>query len=88
VTYERELELTAERLRQLPAARLVAGEVRFYGLVDRMTTRRVPRLQPRAWGDQLLLIGGEVPPGPAEDFTGDLVELRRSFDITPSQGPG
>ena len=83
MSYLRELELTAERLRQLPATRLVGGEVRFYALVDRMTQRAVPRLRPVAWGDQLLVIGRDVPRGTAEALVGDVVELRRSFDITP-----
>lgn len=79
MTFARELELTADRLRQLSPARLLPQQEAVYSVLDAMTTRVVPRLQPRAWGDQLLLIGREVD---SDDFTEAVRELRRRFDLT------
>ena len=72
-----ELELTAERLRQLSPARLAPFEEAFYALLARWTDRPVPRIAARAWGDQLLVIGREV----AGDE--ELREFRRGLDLTP-----
>lgn len=66
----------------LPAVRLDPAEAAFREVLEAMTARVVPRLQPRAWGDQLLVVGREV----SEDAQGDLIEalkdLRRGFDLT------
>ncbi|MEI2643537.1 MAG: hypothetical protein U0R28_09430 [Candidatus Nanopelagicales bacterium] len=73
-----DLELTVERLRQLPDARLAPHEEAFYALLGQLTQRPVPRLAPRAWGDQLWLIGRE-----AGGFDEQLRGFRRSLDISP-----
>lgn len=72
-----ELELTVDRLRHLTEARLAPHEEAFYRLLGTMTDRPVPRIAPRAWGDQLLVIGR----GSADDAP--LREFRRSLDLSP-----
>lgn len=72
-----ELELTADRLRQLSPGRLAPFEEAFYALLAGWTDRPVPRIGPQAWGDQLLLIGRGVA-GDAE-----LREFRRGLDLSP-----
>lgn len=68
-----QLELTVERLRQLSPSRLAPHEEAFYALLDSLTPRPVPRLAPKAWGDQLWLIG--------QDADGELLrDFRRSLD--------
>ena len=76
----REVELTADRLRQLSDARLAAHAEAVYALLEGMTERDVPRLSPRAWADQLLLISGEVDGG--QEFVEPVRQLRRRFDLT------
>lgn len=82
MTYERQLELTVDRLRQLPAARLAGAEEQVYALLESMTPRAVPRLRPLGWGDQLLVIGREVPPESRATLEEALRDLRRAFDLT------
>jgi hypothetical protein len=79
--YERELLLTVQRLRGLPDVRLLPAGERFQELLGRMTDRPVPRLRPSAWGDQLWLIGRDVPARDRGALAPQLVELRRSFDL-------
>ena len=76
MTWLRELELTADRLRHLPAARLAPHEQDFYTLLAGLTDRPVPRLAARAWGDQLLLIGRDAP-----EAVDAVREFRRSLDM-------
>lgn len=83
MTYERELDRTVERLRQLSDARLVPHQQEFAALLARLTDRRVPQVQPRAWGDQLLVIGRDVPAGLQETAGTALVDFRRSLDLQP-----
>jgi hypothetical protein len=83
VTFDRELELTAERLRLLPAVRLLPAEQRFRHVLALCTERAVPRIAPHAWGDQLLVVGREVEPGRHGAVAEVLRDLRRSLDITP-----
>lgn len=80
MTFERELELTVERLRHLPPARLEPARDAVYGVLDAMTWRDVPRLQSHAWGDQLQVIGRDVVDG--QVLVPLLRELRRGFDLT------
>ena len=82
MTYEHQLDLTSDRLRQLPESRLRSHEDAVYALLDRMTERAVPRLLPRGWGDQILVIGREVPLPRRDGFVVPLRELRRRFDLT------
>ena len=82
MTYERELELTAARLRQLPASRLVPAEELVYDVLGQMTSRDVPRLRPTAWGDQVLVIGRLVPSEAQPGLVEALRALRRRFDLT------
>lgn len=83
LTYDEELGRTADRLRQLSEVRLSNGEDRVRSVLEAMTERPVPRLEPRAWGDQLVVIGREVPMAERDAFCQVLIDLRRSFDITP-----
>lgn len=82
MTYERELELTAARLRQLPASRLVPAEDAVYEVLGRMTSIDVPRVRPTAWGDQVLVIGRLVPSESRPGLVESLRDLRRRFDLT------
>lgn len=82
MTYARELELTADRLRRLPAVRLAGAEAQVYELLESMTVRPVPRLRPLAWGDQLWVIGQEVPDANRDALVGQLRDLRRGFDLS------
>lgn len=82
MTYERELELTADRLRQLPAARLAAAEDEVYALLEAMAARPVPRLRPLAWGDQVWVLGRDVAEGSRDPLIKALRQLRRHFDLT------
>lgn len=81
MTYRRELRLTAQRLRQLTEQRLMGHSQAVRDLLAEMTDRPVPELPPHAWGDQLAVIGGEVPPDAQEDLIAKLVALRRGFDL-------
>lgn len=81
MSYERELQLTADRLRQLPEVRLRAREPAFRSVLAGMTDRPVPVVGSHAWGDQLWVIGQEVTPTQRTALIPLLVELRRSFDI-------
>lgn len=83
MSYERELEMTAERLRQLPPARLRIEKRAFRRVLREMTRRPVPDIAPQAWGDQLWVIGGEVPEDRREALVEDLISLRRAFDLLP-----
>lgn len=83
MTYERELERTVERLRQLSQARLLTHEQAFADLLAALTERPVPRLAPRAWGDQLQVIGREVPEVQQGPACGLLVGFRRALDLQP-----
>ena len=80
MTFERELELTVERLRHLSPARLEPAREVVYEVLEAMTERDVPRLQSHAWGDQLRLIGRDVSDQQA--FMPVLRDLRRRFDLT------
>lgn len=82
MTYDRELELTADRLRQLPSMRLGPAESQVYEVLDAMTERLVPRLRPLAWGDQLLVVGRDVPGELRPLLVEPLRDLRRRFDLT------
>ena len=82
MTYERQLELTADRLCQLPAPRLDAAQDRVYALLESMTPRPVPRLRSIGWADQLLVIGRDVPAEARAALEEALRDLRRSFDLT------
>lgn len=83
MTYEQELELTAERMRGLSPPRLQAHEDAFRHTLAMLTDRKVPVVAPRAWGDQLSVIGREVPVQRREGLVSTLVALRRSFDLLP-----
>jgi hypothetical protein len=83
MTYAREVELTAERLRHLSPARLLPAEGRLHHLLGLMTDRPVPRLAPQAWGDQLAVIAREVPEAAREALVPVVREFRRSLDLTP-----
>ena len=84
MTYERELDRTVERLRQLSQARLAPHQQEFSALLTGLTERRVPQVQPRAWGDQLLVIGREAPQELQEPAEAALVHFRRSLDLHPA----
>ena len=83
MTYFAELARTVERLRQLSEARLTGQEQTFLGLLSSMTSRRVPRVAPRAWADQLTVIGREVPLEDQPALATGLIEFRRRFDLLP-----
>jgi hypothetical protein len=83
VSYERELEMTADRLRQLPPARLRAEKQTYRRVLREMARRPVPEIAPQAWGDQLWVIGLEVPEDRRDVLLDDLVALRRAFDLLP-----
>lgn len=83
MTYSVELTRTAERLQQLSEARLVTQERPFLELLSSMTSRPVPRVAPRAWADQLTVIGREVRAEDQPALVEDLIEFRRSFDLLP-----
>ncbi len=83
MTYEQELQRTAERMRTLSEPRLRAQQGRFRALLAAMTERRVPELAPRAWGDQLLVIGRDLGEERGAQVVPALVALRRSFDLLP-----
>jgi hypothetical protein len=82
VTYERELELTVARLRQLPVSRLLPAEELVYDVLGQMTSREVPRLRATVWGDQVLVIGRLVPSQSRPGLVEALRQLRRRFDLT------
>lgn len=82
MTFERELVLTADRLRQLPQSRLVRHGEAVYVLLDQLTDREVPRLLPHGWADQVLVLGREVPLHRQEALAIRLRDLRRRFDLT------
>jgi hypothetical protein len=81
VSYERELQLTAERVRQLPPARREPRESQVYAVLEAMTPRPVPRLRSLAWGDQLWVIGRDVPDEARAGLIEVLRELRRGCDL-------
>ena len=83
MSYERELEMTCDRLRQLPPARLRAEEQNYRRVLHDMAGRPVPEIAPQAWGDQLYVVGLEVPEGRQERLRDELVALRRAFDLLP-----
>lgn len=83
MTYQRELLRTTERLRQLPDVRLRQQEQAFRSVLAVMTDRPLPVLAPYAWGDQLWLVGREVPEPEQPALLALLVDLRRSFDVLP-----
>ncbi|MFN8184762.1 MAG: hypothetical protein U0R23_10100 [Candidatus Nanopelagicales bacterium] len=83
MSYERELEMTADRLRQLPPARLRIEKEAYRRLLREMTRRPVPDIAPQAWGDQLWVIGCEIPEDRREALVDDLISLRRAFDLLP-----
>ncbi|MEZ5185317.1 MAG: hypothetical protein R2720_06205 [Candidatus Nanopelagicales bacterium] len=83
MSYEVELARTAERLRQLSEARLRAREQAFAELLSVMTDRPVPRLHPRAWADQMTVIGREVVGQDQPAVSERLITFRRSFDLFP-----
>ncbi len=83
MSYERELEMTADRLRQLPPARLRAEKQTYRRVLREMARRPVPEIAPQAWGDQLWVIGLEVPEDRRDVLLDDLVALRRAFDLLP-----
>ena len=83
MSYERELEMTADRLRQLPPGRLRIEKEAYRRLLREMTRRPVPDIAPQAWGDQLWVIGSEVPEDRRETLVDDLISLRRAFDLLP-----
>jgi hypothetical protein len=83
VSYERELEMTADRLRQLPPARLQLGEADVPAGAAGDGPPPVPDIAPQAWGDQLWVIGIDVPEDRREGLLDDLVALRRAFDLLP-----
>lgn len=83
MSYHDELERTADRLRQLSGARLSGQADRFADLLAAMTERSVPRIEPYAWGDQLLVIGQDVDPERAAQLVDRLVAFRRGLDLTP-----
>lgn len=82
MTYERELELTADRLRQLSDARLRPQQAAVYAVLAAMTDRAVPVLEPHVWGDQIAVIGREVPEAVRPQVSAQLRELRRRFDLS------
>lgn len=83
MSYERELEMTADRLRQVPPARLRSEKQTYRRVLREMARRPVPDIAPQAWGDQLWVIGIEVPEDRREGLLDDLVSLRRAFDLLP-----
>lgn len=83
MNYGREVELTAERLRQLPQVRLEPVGPALYALLSRMTDRPVPRIGPQGWGDQLAVIARDVPAYRQDALVPALRDLRRSLDIVP-----
>lgn len=83
MTYEQELGLTADRMRGLSDSRLQAHEETFRQTLELLTDRPVPYLRPRAWGDQLVVIGREVPAQRKPELVSALVTLRRCFDLLP-----
>ena len=83
MSYERELEMTADRLRQLPPARLQSEKQTYRRVLREMARRPVPDIAPQAWGDQLWVIGSEVLEDRRERLVEDLVMLRRAFDLLP-----
>lgn len=85
--YDVELQRTADRLRQLSPARLLPREREVREVLQAMTDREIPRVDSRAWGDQLLVVGREVPPDLHERIERLLVELRRGFDLMPGGVP-
>lgn len=80
MNYDDELSRTADRLRQLSPARLPAHEQSFAQLLADLAGRPVPRIEPRAWGDQLLVVGRQAP---AERMDAEaLRDFRRSLDLS------
>ncbi len=84
MSYLVELDRTAQRLRQLPDSRLLAHEEQYTQVLAMMAQRPVPRIEPRAWGDQLLVVGRQCcPAAGADDWVEPLIALRRCFDLVP-----
>jgi hypothetical protein len=83
MTFEEELDLTADRMRGLSPSRLQAQEEAFRRTLALLTDRPVQHLEPRAWGDQLAVIGREVPAHRRSELVPALVALRRCFDLLP-----
>lgn len=82
MTYLEQLRLTAERLSQLPDSRLLAHEAQYGQVLEALSDRPVPRVLPRAWADQLWVVGRDLT-DPCDDVIDMLIELRRCFDIVP-----
>jgi len=80
MTYLEQLRRTTERLAQLPDARLLAHEGQYQQVLAALTQRPVPRLLPRAWADQLWVIGRDLA-DPSDDLIEMVIELRRCFDL-------
>jgi hypothetical protein len=80
MTYLEQLRRTAERLSQLSDSRLLAHEGQYRQVLAALTPRPVPRVLPRAWSDQLWLVGRDLPE-PSDDVISMLIELRRCFDL-------
>ena len=81
MNYETELGRTADRLRQLTDARLLAHTERFYALLAVLAGREVPQVDPRAWADQLLVVGREVPEPRRAGTAVLLTDFRRGLDL-------
>lgn len=85
MNYRDELQRTADRLRQLSPARLAPREQEFYDLLAHFTDRRVPRISPHAWGDQLSVIGADVGSSAQSELAEMLVGFRRGLDLVPGR---
>lgn len=83
MSYETELRRTVDRVRQLSDARLSPHRSGFESLITHMTERDVPVLEPRAWADQLWLIGSDVPGSAQPVIEAELTEFRRGLDLVP-----
>ena len=89
-----EVERTADRLGTMSEARLVKRAAEVHRVLQRIADAgraaagrpqiAVPRLAPRAWADQVVVIGGEAVAAmsdtAAEPLAEELVRLRRMFD--------
>jgi hypothetical protein len=83
VSYEIQVQRTADRLRQLSSERLAPRAEDFYALLMTMTDRCVPRVAVHGWADQLVVIGGDAPSARREALVDELIAFRRSFDLVP-----
>lgn len=77
MSFDRQIALTVQRLRELSPARLAGSEVAFYDLLEALAGQPVPRIDVRAWADQLTVVSGDAVLRDDQR----VLAFRRSLDV-------